>query len=127
MSQTVPIPVEFLRKLSTDGGITGITNMLKEKGWDGQKPIMTQVHKLDALGSIVESKWVVQGKAARVKIGASNVWTTVTDKELFFSLSMDDLEQYRFLYLSDPYRSDQHRHSKMIATTLSVTMDRQWW
>ena len=127
MSQTVPIPVEFLRKLSTDGGITGIRNMLKENGWDGQKPIMTPVHKLDAFGSIVESKWLVSGKAARVKIGASNVWTTVTDKELFFSLSMDDLEQYRFLYLSGPYRFDQHRHSKMIATTLSVTMDRQWW
>ena len=108
VSLTVPRP-ELLRQLSTDGGVTGITKKLKERGWDGEDPIMTPVHKLDALGSIVGSKWLVQGKAARVNIGASNVWTAVTDKELFLSMSMDDLEQYRFLYLSDPYRSDQHR------------------
>ena len=107
VSQTVPSP-ELLRQLS-DGGVTGISKMFKERGWDGENPIMTPVHKLDALGSIVGSKWLVQGKAARVNIGASNVWTAVMDKELFLSMSMDDLEQYRFLYLSDPYRSDQHR------------------
>ena len=97
LPQTVPIPVD-LRELSTDGGMTGMTNILKERGWDGHTPIMTPVHKLNIFGSIVGSKWLVQGSVGRVKIRASNIWTTVTEEELFLSISMGDLEQYRFLY-----------------------------
>ena len=48
----------------------------------------------------VESKWLVQGKAARVKILASRIWTKMTDLELLLSICMDDLAQYRFLYFS---------------------------
>ena len=66
-----------------------VSESLLSGGMDGKAP-----------QCIVESKWLVQGKAARVKILASRIWTKMTDTELLLSICMDDLAQYRFLYFS---------------------------
>ena len=105
------VPPELLRTLATDGGVEAIKLMLKDDKWDESKPLATIIHTLSPTGSIVSTKWMTwvsisnniaeetvlypQGKCCPVGLRAHKIWTDVEDTELFLSINMDSLEQFR--------------------------------
>ena len=110
LTQIVPVPREVLLELSTDGGMQGITNLLKEDGWDEVKPTVVGVHKLDRAASLAGSKWatqvnvskfflhvdwILQGRVAPVMMKAKNVWPGMTKDDVFITVVCEDLDTFK--------------------------------
>ena len=99
------VPPELLRTLATDGGVEAIKLMLKDDKWDESKPLATIIHTLSPTGRMIwvsitnniaeETVLYPQGKCCPVGLRAHKIWTDVEDTELFLSINMDSLEQFR--------------------------------
>ena len=59
LTQTVEIPQEVLKELSTDGGIEGIKAIMVKNGWDKSTPMALMVHALDEAGTMEGSRWMM--------------------------------------------------------------------
>ena len=59
LTQTVEVPPELMKQLSTDAGVEGLKVMLEENGWDRKATVGLMCHALDEPGKIDGSKWMI--------------------------------------------------------------------